>query len=222
MTNRALRFVIVASTGGSVMNELLKNDFFKSHIFSIVSDRQCLAIEKAKIYQIKTHIFFEKDKYSFSNLLLDYLKNNNVDYIISFFTKLFVGDILNVYKDKIINLHPSLLPAFKGMNSIEDSLKYGNRFGGSTIHFIDENMDEGKIISQTIFPIDHCKDTQYIRHKIFEQQCKSLLQVVKWIVDQRISIDNERVMISNTKFNDYEYSPNLDFIDAVTLKLPFA
>jgi len=216
-----LKFTIVASTGGSVMNELFKNSFFKTHIFSVVSDRDCLALSIAQKKGIKTQVYLEKSKDKFSDYLNTYLQENNIDYIISFYTKLFTGELLYSYKYKIINLHPSILPAFKGLNSFRDTIQYGTKYVGSTIHFIDEQMDEGKIIIQTVYPINPHFNIDLIRHKIFQHQSKSLLQVVKWLTEERIIIINNQVIVKNAQYSDFEFCPNLDFEEAINLNIPF-
>ena len=215
-----MRCAIVASTGGSVMNELLKNAFFKHQICTVVSDRPCPAIDKASRHGIPVKIIAERDKLVFSNRLLEYLRNQQVDYVFSFFTRLFVGELLRCYRDRIVNLHPSLLPAFKGLNGFSDALAYGVRYVGTTIHFVDERMDEGKIILQSVCPLDTHADPAVLRHHIFQQQCKSLLQVVKWLADRRIHVFANRVVIDEARFIDYEFSPNLDFEEAIKLDIP--
>jgi len=213
-----MKFVIVISTGGSVLNQLLHNDFFKSHIHSVVSDRECAAIPKALAHGVKTTIIPEPDKARFSGLVLDYLKQHSIDYAISFYSKLFVGELLSEYHDRIINLHPSLLPAFKGLHGFDDAIAYGVRYVGSTIHLIDEHLDEGKIIQQTICPVE--EPVALTRHRIFEQQCKSLLQVMKWIEEGRLSIDGKRVTVKGATFDGGEFSPDLDFAEAIELEVP--
>lgn len=214
MKNNKIKIIIVASTNGSVMNKLLENNFFKECIFSVVSDRNCGAIDSARKNYVDYKIINESNKSLFCNKLLDYLIENKVDYVISFFTKLFEGEILNIYKDKIINLHPALLPSFKGLDGFGDTVKYGTRYIGSTIHFIDSKMDEGRIIMQTVAPLDLNKSINYNRNIIFQQQCKSLLQTIKWLSDERISIVNDKVSIKDAVFHDFEFSPSLDFTDA--------
>jgi phosphoribosylglycinamide formyltransferase 1 len=81
-------------------------------------------------------------------------------------------------------------------------------------------MDEGKIIQQTIYPVNPHENPSRIRHKLFEQQCKSLLQVVYWLSKERILIDNNKTFVKNANFREFEYSPNLDFVDAIDLKVP--
>jgi phosphoribosylglycinamide formyltransferase-1 len=202
------------------MNQLLHNHFFKSRIHSVVSDRDCPAILKAKAHGVRTRIISENDKEKFSSTILDYLKEYAVDYAVSFYSKLFVGELLHRYRDRIINLHPSLLPAFKGLHGFEDAIAYGVRCVGSTVHFIDENMDEGKIIQQTVCPVDEGAPIAFTRHRIFEQQCRSLLQVIKWIEDGRVEVEGRRVRIKGSIFGDPEFSPNLDFSEAIALEIP--
>jgi phosphoribosylglycinamide formyltransferase-1 len=216
-----MRFVIVASTGGAVMNELLKNEFFKSQIYSVVSDRECPAIAKANNHSVRTDIIAEKDRAIFCARLLNYLHEHEADYAISFFSKLYVGDLLKEYEDRIINLHPSILPSFKGLDGFGDTVRYGARYVGSTIHFIDEKMDEGKMILQTIYPVDERMPLALLRHRIFEQQCRSLLQVVKWLVEGRMTVKGKQVVIENAKYDDLEFSPNLDFVEALNLRIPY-
>ena len=214
------RFVIIASTGGAVVNQLLYNPFFKSHIHSVVSDRNCGAILKAEAHGVRIRIIPENDKEKFSSVILDYLKDHSADYAISFYSKLFVGELLNEYRDRIINLHPSLLPSFKGLHCFDDAIAYGAEYVGSTIHFIDENMDEGKIIQQTVCPVDKNRPVAWTRHRIFEQQCRSLLQVVKWLEEDRIIVEGKRVRVRDSTFGDTEFSPNLDFAEAIELEIP--
>jgi len=215
-----MRFVIVISTGGSVINELFNNNFFKSRIHSVLSDRECPAINKAAAHHVKTTIIAEKDKARFSDLVLAYLKENSIDYAISFYSKLFVGELLNEYDNRIVNLHPSLLPSFKGLHGFDDAIAYGVRCVGSTIHLIDENLDEGKIIQQTVCNVDESRPIAFTRHRIFEQQCKSLLQVIKWIEDDRLSVNGKRVTVKGATFNSGEISPDLDFAEAIELVVP--
>jgi phosphoribosylglycinamide formyltransferase-1 len=215
-----MKLVIVASTGGSVMNQLLDNEYFKSCLHSIVSDRECGAVKSAASHGVPSKIFPEKDKERFSGLVLAYLKAENIDYAISFYTRLFAGELLQEYRDRIVNLHPSLLPAFKGLHGFDDAIAYGVRWVGSTIHFIDENMDEGKIIQQTIAPVNTVKPIAFTRHRIFEQQCRSLLQVVKWLEDGRILVEGSHVTIKGATYDDDEFSPALDFVEARELNVP--
>lgn len=186
----------------------------------MISDRECPAITKADSHGVKTLIMPESDKAKFSRQVLAYLKTHAADYVISFYSKLFVGELLQEYRDRIVNLHPSLLPSFKGLHGFDDAISSGALYVGSTIHLIDEKMDEGKIIQQTICPVDRNRPIAGTRHRIFEQQCRSLLQVVRWFAEGRIIVIGERASVNGATFGDPEFSPNLDFEEAQTLRIP--
>ncbi|HEX8202277.1 MAG TPA: formyltransferase family protein [Isosphaeraceae bacterium] len=219
---RALpRFVIVTSTAGSVMGTLLRVPYFRAALHSVVADRDCPAVPKALDFGIPVEIVRGRSQDAFCAQLLAYLERHRVDYVISFYGKLFVGAILDVYRDRILNLHPSLLPAFKGLDGVRDALASGVRYVGTTIHFIDEKMDEGKILLQTAWPVDPTSDLRRVRHRLFEQQCRSLLQTVKWLADGRVRIAGNQVIVAGATYEDLEFAPNLDWDEAIRLRVPF-
>ena len=92
---------------------------------------------------------------------------------------------------------------------------YGVRFVGSTVEFIHEHMDEGKMILQAVCPWDANRSAEFTRHRIFIQQCKSLLQVTKWLVEGRISTNGCQVTVRDARFDSLEFSPAFDFSDAI-------
>jgi len=221
MKSKRLKCVIAVSTAGSVMNEALKNPFFKGIVHSVVADKECPAIAKAQSHGVRIENFLEHTEEQFSIRLLEYLLKNDIDYVFSFYTGFFDNHLRDTYKDRIINLHPALLPAFKGLTGFNDGLAYGVKFVGSTVEFVDEKMDEGKIIMQTVCPLDQSQDPHIVRHKIFVQQCKSLLQVAKWLADRRIKVEDRNVTVLNAMFTGTEFSPSLDWDDAIRLEIKY-
>ena len=219
-SNPLRRFVITASTDGAVIGECLKNPLFKSLIHSVVCDQACGTAQKARDHGVPVVIFSEHDSEKFCNQLLGYLQAHGIDYVFSFYTKFYSEKIRRAYVDRLVNLHPSLLPAFKGNDAWEYVQAYGVRFAGSTVEFIHERMDEGKIILQTVCPWDAGRSPEFTRHRIFVQQCKSLLQVASWLADGRISTDGCRVVVSEAGFDSSEFSPALDSSDAIRFTCP--
>ena len=219
-SNRHQRYVITASTGGAVLNECLNNPLFKSVIHSVVCDRACGSADKARAHGVPVEIISEPNSEKFCDRLLDYLQAHEIHYVLSFYTKFYSERIRSVYVDRLINLHPSLLPAFKGNDAWEYVQAYGVRFVGSTVEFIHERMDEGKIILQSVCPLDANRPAEFIRHRVFIQQCKSLLQVTKWLVEDRISTSGCKVTVRDACFDSLEFSPALDFSDAIHFTCP--
>jgi len=215
-----VRAVLVASTAGSVMNEVLKNDFFRGLVQAVVVDRECPALEKAQAHGLRTESFIEDDNEPFCDRLLDFLRAEAIDYVFSYYTRFYTKRLRDAYQDRIFNFHPSLLPAFKGMDGFGDTVAYQAKFVGNTVEFIDQAMDEGKIIMQTACPLDTNVPLHEVRHRLFVQQCKALLQVARWLSEGRISVDGRKVMIANATFDEGLFSPALDFGNAIELSPP--
>ena len=213
--HRILRCVITASTGGAVMDACLESDFFRSLIHSVVCDRPCAAAEKARVHGVPVVVYEEPDSEKFCIRLGEYLEYHQIDYVFSFLTLFYSSEFRKAYPDRIINLHPSILPAFKGNDAWIRVEAYGTRFVGSTVEFIYERMDEGKIILQTVCPWDANLPVKYTRHRLFVQQCQSLLQVARWLYEERVSTDGYRVLIKSASFDSFEFSPALDYPEAV-------
>ena len=97
--------------------------------------------------EFKTRLLFEQD-------LLRIMKGYKIDYIFLLaFSYLLKHDLLSYFEDKIVNIHPSLLPSFKGHKAIQQAMEYGVEYSGITTHFIDKDMDGGKIIAQLPIPL---------------------------------------------------------------------
>lgn len=219
-SHRPPRCVVTASSGGAVVNECLKYPAFKSLIHSMVCDQMCGAVDRARAHGVPVEVFSEPDAEKFCDRLLDHLRSHDIDYVFSFYTKFYSRRIRRAYADRLVNLHPSLLPAFKGNDAWEYVQAYGVRFAGSTVEFIHERMDEGKIILQAVCPWDARYRAQFTRHRVFVQQCKSLLQVAHWLAEGRISTDGCRVTVRDAQFDSLEFSPALDCPDAVAFTCP--
>lgn len=200
------------------MNECLKNGFFKSLIHSVVCDQDCDARDKADAHGIPVRTFAEPDAVRFCAKLHDYLVEERIDYVFSFYTKFYSETLRGAFPDRLVNLHPSLLPAFKGNDAWEYVSAYGARFVGSTVEFIHERMDEGKIILQSVCPWDDNQPAEFTRHRIFVQQCQSLLQLARWLADGRVSTTGCRVRVADARFDSQEFSPALDFPDALQFR----
>lgn len=208
---KKIKIVVIISTGGGVLAALLKNNFAKNKIVEVVSDRDCGAIAVANTNSIPNFVLQTNDSLAFSNFLLDRYKHATIDLFVSFYTKLIKGDFLTFANNKLINLHPSLLPACPGMNGFEDTVKSRAKFIGSTIHFIDSGIDTGAPIIQAAIPFDPKLSIADNRHKIFIQQYKMLLQTIRWLEEERLQIDSDgNPFVMNASYNVDEFSPNLD------------
>jgi phosphoribosylglycinamide formyltransferase 1 len=205
---------MVISTVGSAMNEVLKNDFFRSRVHRVVVDHEGPAAAKAQRHGIPTTVIVEPDVDSFCASLRQVFEVDQIDYVFSFYTSFFAPEFRAAFQDRILNFHPSLLPAFKGMDGFGDTLRYPARFAGNTVELIADVMDEGKIVVQTVCPVDPNARTEVTRHQVFVQQCRALLQTAHWLQEGRIAVDGHVVSVEGARFDCPSFSPTLDSPDA--------
>ncbi|MCF7926855.1 MAG: phosphoribosylglycinamide formyltransferase [Candidatus Izimaplasma sp.] len=163
-----------------------KNSTVKVRLL-ICDNPEAKVIKKAEKLQIKTYVFNPKNfktKQEYEILILSELKNNHIKFIaLAGYMRLIGNTLLNAYPKKIINIHPSLLPAFKGLDALGQAVKSKVRVTGITIHYIDEGMDTGEIIAQEplkITPpynrIQIEKRLHQLEHKVYPKVIKQLLE----------------------------------------------
>ena len=141
-----------------------------------------------------------------SDVLLKKLQEHAIDYVFCFGGKILNGRLLHVYKNKIINFHPALLPAFPGTKAIDRALDSSAILLGNTAHFIDEGMDTGPIIMQSI--IHRSKFTGYA--DVLDLQLPMIQQIFTWINQNRIMVKSNRVSIHETHYPNASYFPPLE------------
>ncbi len=149
-----------------------------------------------------------KDEVSYivSNELFLAMKDFKVDYLFVFGSRLLKGPILSTYKNKIINFHPSLLPSFPGERSIDQAIEYGSFITGNTAHFIDEGIDTGQIIMQNIFISNDTFDYDMV----LDKQIPMLIQIMIWLNEDRITVNDRRVIVKDAEYILDHYIPNLE------------
>ena len=115
------------------------------------------------------------------------------------FMKILSPFITKKWKNKIINVHPSLLPSFKGLNTHERALKAGVKKSGCTIHFVDESLDGGPIIAQFETPINKKMSSKELSEKILKMEHKIYPEVVSLFAKKRICVKEDKVIIKDEK-----------------------
>lgn len=216
-----MKIAIIISTNGGVLSQLLKINYFREKVYEVISDRECGAINIAKKVGIRTSILKSNSGNEFSEKLLKYLDVSSVDLFISFYTRIFNKKFVGAVKNKIINLHPSILPACPGIDGFGDTIKSGSKFIGSTIHFVDDGIDTGTPIIQSAIPFNNNKPIEEMRHLIFNDQCKTLLQAIKWFEEKRIQLNDKKLTIDKVEYDSGIYSPKLDFDEAIKFNIPY-
>jgi len=111
--------------------------------------------------------------------------------------------IVNKWKNKIINVHPSLLPSFKGLDTHERVLKNNVKITGCTIHFVDNTLDGGTIIAQAATIVENNMNVQALREKVLKLEHIIYPEVVKMFANKKISIKNKKIIINKKSRLNY-------------------
>lgn len=165
----------------------------------------------AEVIKKLTYFFSEKaiiltsklDKSDFSRELLVNLLKFKIDYLFCFGKRVIDMQILNNYKNRIINFHPSILPAFKGINAIDQALSTSVQLLGNTAHFINSDIDSGPIILQSVMSRADFKSYE----DVLDIQIPMLIRIWDLLENQQITIESDdKVVISSPIVTDKFYS----------------
>ncbi|MFP5108364.1 phosphoribosylglycinamide formyltransferase [Neobacillus sp. C211] len=188
-----MKIAVFASGTGSNFSAILESINSKKinnvEVVLLVSDRpEALAVQKARDERIPVFTFLAKDysnKQAYELGILDELTQRKVDFIVlAGYMRLLGNVLLQAYDRKIINVHPSLLPAFAGKDAIGQALDYGVKVTGVTVHYVDEGMDTGPIIAQQAVTIDSDETKETLIIKIQEQEHRLLPEVIQRLANR--------------------------------------
>jgi phosphoribosylglycinamide formyltransferase 1 len=141
-----------------------------------------------------------------SDALLSQLLSHSVDYCFCFGSKILKGELLERFFERIINFHPSLLPSFPGVKSIDQALEYGAIILGNTAHIIDEGVDTGAIIMQSMIEASRLDGYD----SVLDLQIPMLHQISKWICDGRFQVCGRNVTIKDAIAGNGRFIPALE------------
>tara|TARA_B110000444_G_scaffold257977_1_gene297701 strand:+ start:4194 stop:4763 length:570 start_codon:yes stop_codon:yes gene_type:complete len=179
---------IFISGSGTNLNALIKssrNYNFPINISYIISDtKKAKGLRFAKLYKIPYAIVDLNNKLNFE-LLLKNLKIKNISLIcLAGYMKLIKKKFILRFRKKILNIHPSLLPKYKGLNTFYRVLKYKEKITGCTIHYVNEKLDAGKIILQKKVLIEYKSNETELKSKVQNQEYKAYSQAIYKIYSQ--------------------------------------
>jgi len=138
------------------------------------------------------------NKESFESALTKTLENNSVELIcLAGFMRLLTSSFVKYWHNKIINIHPSLLPAFKGLNTHERALKAGVRFTGCTVHYVRTDMDTGPIIVQAAVPVLQEDDPESLANRVLIAEHRCFCHALSLIAQDKIKIIDEKIIIQH-------------------------
>lgn len=191
MLKKTKHLAVFASGTGSnfdAIQQAIEEGALDADITLVVSDVPTSAvIDKAKRKGLKTFVFNPQsypNKRAFEIEIVEALQEADADFIIlAGYMRLIGPTLLHAYEGKIVNIHPSLLPSFKGLDAIGQAFDAGVKITGVTIHYVDEGMDTGRIIAQEAVKVEDTYERddlqraiQAVEHRLYPVTIKTLLQ----------------------------------------------
>ncbi len=199
-----LRLGILASGRGSNLQSIMDAAAagkIGAEVVVVISDnKDAFALERARRAGIPARYvgfgyYASKDDYE--RAILDILRQNKVDLVcLATYMRLVGRVILDAYSNRIMNIHPALLPSFPGLHAQKQAWEYGVKYSGCTVHFVDEGMDTGPIIIQAVVPVydDDTPDT--LATRILEQEHKIYPEAIRLYAEGRLKIQGRKVFIT--------------------------
>ena len=151
--------------------------------------------EKAKVKAVLVRRVDFSSKKDFEEAIIKCLKENNINLIVlAGYMRILSPDFVNEYRGRIINIHPSLLPAFKGEHGIKDAFVHGVKITGVTVHFVDEHMDNGAVILQQALPIKEKDTIGSLEARIHKIEHKLYPEAIKLFVEGKLRMKGRKVI----------------------------
>ncbi|MDC3117233.1 phosphoribosylglycinamide formyltransferase [Candidatus Pelagibacter sp.] len=174
---KKIKTAVFISGNGSNLKSLVKFSKIRKSPISInliISDNpKAKGLRFGKINKIKKKVFNFKKKNNIENLILSFLKENEIKMIcLAGFMKILSKNFITKFKGKILNIHPSLLPKYKGLNTHQRVLNNNEKYSGCTVHFVNSKLDSGKIILQKKVKISKNENKSSLAKKVLVQEHK--------------------------------------------------
>jgi len=182
------RLVVLASGRGSNFKAILDHveaGDINGEIVAVISDNHdAKALETARDHEIEA-IYGNAKSEEYTNWLIGTVKSYAPDYILlAGYMRIVPPEFVAAFEGKIINIHPALLPSFKGLHGQRQALEYGVKIAGCTVHYVDEGMDTGKIIAQRAVEVKDDDTEETLSARILEQEHQLYPAVVKMLCER--------------------------------------
>jgi len=201
--SKLLRIGVLASGGGTNLQAIIdrcQDGTLAAEIAVVITNNPGAgALDRASKAGIKTLCINHRDfsqREAFDNTVVSALQENEIDLVVlAGFMRIITQTFIDAFPERIINIHPALLPAFPGLHVQQQAIDYGARFSGCTVHFVDGGVDTGPIIMQAVVPIlpDDTADT--LAARILEQEHQAYPRAIQLIAEGRVRVDGRLVSI---------------------------
>ncbi len=195
------RIVILISGKGSNMQAIVRSHIVQAQIVAVISNRpQAEGLNFAASEGIPTEVVDHtqfKDRATFDAALAACIDRFMPDLVVlAGFMRVLTPDFVKHYDGRLLNIHPSLLPAFPGLHTHERALASGVKFHGASVHFVSAELDSGPLVVQAAVPVLDDDTPERLAARVLVQEHRIYPAAVRWFVEGRLSIKGQRVCVS--------------------------
>ncbi|MBF0098714.1 MAG: phosphoribosylglycinamide formyltransferase [Magnetococcales bacterium] len=202
-----LRIAVLISGGGSNLQALIdacEAGIIPGRIVLVISNHPtAFGIERAKRHQIATHVVDHRlypNRESFDQELIRLLDQYETQLVcLAGFMRVLSDHFTHHYANRLINIHPALLPAFPGLHVQQRAIEAGVRFSGATVHFVVPEVDAGPIIVQAVVPVLADDNAETLAARILRQEHRLYPLAVRWFAEGRLQIVGNQVRLLNAQ-----------------------
>jgi phosphoribosylglycinamide formyltransferase-1 len=199
---KKLRVAVLASGGGTDLQSIIdasESGIIDARVIVVLSDKKnAYALKRAEEHEIKSYFIDPKGKERTEHEReLDFIiEDNRIELIVEAgYMRILTPSFIKKWFGKLINIHPALLPSFKGINGQGDALEYGVKISGCTTHFTDEKVDHGPIILQAAIKVLPGDDRDKLAARILEVEHQILPRTIQLFAENRLNINGRKVNI---------------------------
>lgn len=196
------KLAVLASGRGSNLQSIIDKLHLSEkeiEVSCVISNKKgAQALKRAEKNQIPFYLIDEKiynNKEDYEQEIIKVIDENDIDLIVlAGYMKILSARFVKHFQDKIINIHPSLLPAFPGLDAQKQAVDYGVTVSGCTVHFVDEGVDSGPIIKQKTVKVNYQDNEESLSQKILKYEHQLLPEVIELISKGKVAIDGNRTV----------------------------
>jgi phosphoribosylglycinamide formyltransferase 1 len=175
----------------------------QAEIGIVLSNREnAPGLERARARGIPAQAIPSKglDRETYDKLVVAALEEKDIDLVcLAGYMRLLSPSFVAAFPHRILNIHPSLLPAFPGLEAQRQALEHGVKISGCTVHFVDENLDAGPIVLQAAVPIEDSDTVESLSEKILREEHRIYSKATRIVLEGRYRIEGRRVMITGER-----------------------
>jgi phosphoribosylglycinamide formyltransferase 1 len=196
------RLAVLASGTGTNLQALMDDPVVGSHVALVASDRpDAMALERARGRGVETAVLERKDfpdRAAHDRAFRELLESKGIDCVaLAGYMRIVGPELIRAFPERIVNLHPALLPAFPGVRSVADALEWGVKVTGVTVHLVDEEVDHGPIVAQEALDVRPDDDLDSLLARVHEVEHRIFPAAVRALVQGRLKVKGRVVHVLN-------------------------